>query len=216
MLSTITTLFGFVSDCFKVFEKRPIKFTIYLMIFLSILLVKPVVYYSTLYGKFADVSLMILIVFIIILIGCILLNKRKNKYYKNETVSLLLCICILLFCIICFGCFEQKIFFENYFANSDLNETELIQTVHTKAYFDALYSYVSMNIEIILFYCFEFIQMVSFTFLILYVLKKLFLSEESRMLDNYDLNVIVTNCFIIIATSPIFYENYSFFLNKIF
>lgn len=86
MLSTITTLFGFVSDCFKVFEKRPIKFTIYLMIFLSILLVKPVVYYSTLYGKFADVSLMILIVFIIILIGCILLNKRKNKYYKNETV----------------------------------------------------------------------------------------------------------------------------------
>ena len=56
MLSTIATLFGIAKDSLKELERKPIKFITCLMMFLSTVLIKPVIYYSTLYERFCRLS----------------------------------------------------------------------------------------------------------------------------------------------------------------
>lgn len=218
MLSTITTLFGFVSDCFKVFEKRPIKFTIYLMIFLSIVLVKPVVYYSTLYRNFCLLFLTIICALFLFLIGYIFLHKKYNESYDYETVTTLLAIYGILILFLIMGIFKGQKFFENYFMNTTLTETEFIQIIHDTIYFEKLYNYVFLHWIIILFYCFEFIQMISLIYLIFFILDRLFTTNEP-LKSGYlktQFDTIIANFMIVIMTSPITYDIYNSFLIKIF
>lgn len=218
MLSTIATLFGIANDSLKELERKPIKFITCLMIFLSIILIKPVIYYSTLYEKFCRLSLFIVVSLIVFFICYVIWHKKNNEYYDSDTLQVLLGIYILLVVSFLFGYFKQKYFFENYFANEIFTETEYIAILHNKPYFEELYTYAFSYFFIIMIYCFEFVQMVSFAYLILFTLKKLLYSENPLKYGMFqsDFNVMFINCFIIIVTSPALYEIYSDFWSKIF
>lgn len=218
MLSEISSIFDLFDKLFEVFTKKSIKSIVVLLTLLSIVLIKPAVYYSTLYEKFCNVSLLILISLIVFFIGYITYHKKHNEYYDKETMQILLSVITILVILIFFGYLEQKDYFCNFFNDKGITEIEFITTIHNLNYFEELYMYVFSDFLTILFYCLELVQMVSFTYFILFIFNRLLFSEEPLKygIPQGDFNIIITNCFIIVVTSPIFYETFSNFWNKIF
>lgn len=218
MLSEISSIFDLFNKLYDAFTKKSINFFIILLTALSIILIKPAIYYSTLYYSFCKQSLIVLSTLIIFFISYLIYHKKCDEIYDSDTLQILMSNSVFLWFLISMGIFKQKNFFENYFADKSVTEMEFIQIIHDKTYFEELYLYVFSNFPIILLLCFELIQMVSFAYCILFIFNRLLLSEEplKHGLYQQDFNIIFLNSFIVTITSPNLYEIYFNFWNKIF
>lgn len=215
MLSEITSLLNFFVDAF---EGRKFKNIIYILIFLSIILVKPMMYYSTLYVAYCQVCAALATVFGIILFIYKIYCNVKHENYHNDTVNALL---FTLFALAISLMVESDLyddFWTQIYETENLNSDLFLSTIHAIDYFNGFYDYVSSYFSLILLYAIEFVNSVVISFLIIYILFKLYTTEKPLKfgLISTDLRTIMGTFLIIKVSSPWMYPTYLEFWNKIF
>lgn len=215
MLSEITSLLNFFVDAF---EGRKFKNIIYILIFLSIILVKPIMYYSTLYVAYCQVCAALATVFGIILFIYKIYCNVKHENYHNDTVNALL---FTLFALAISLMVESDLyddFWTQIYETENLNSDLFLSTIHAIDYFNGFYDYVSSYFSLILLYAIEFVNSVVISFLIIYILFKLYTTEKPLKfgLISTDLRTIMGTFLIIKVSSPWMYPTYLEFWNKIF
>ena len=218
MLSEITSVLDFIKGCSEEFSKKPFKSIITLLVSLSIVLVKPIIYYSTFYVDFCKKSSIMLIMMILFCICYKIYHRTSNEYYDKETVNYLIGFSILLFIIILVSSISCTNVFKEIFSNENLSEKVFKETIHNKEYFKKFYDYVLSNFLLVLIYSIEFVQMVLITYLFVYVLNKLIFTEEplKNGFSSKDIIIMIINSLFIFLSSPIMYNSYSDFWNNIF
>ena len=77
MFSEITSILKFILDAF---EGRKIKNIIYILILLSIVLVKPITYYSTLYVKYCGKCCAVAVLLFLFLVCYGITKKGRKKF----------------------------------------------------------------------------------------------------------------------------------------
>lgn len=215
MLSEITSLLNFFVDAF---EGRKFKNIIYILIFLSIILVKPIMYYSTLYVAYCQVCAALATVFGIILFIYKIYCNVKHENYHNDTINALL---FTLFALAISLMVESDLyddFWTQIYETENLNSDLFLSTIHAIDYFNGFYDYVSSYFSLILLYAIEFVNSVVISFLIIYILFKLYTTEKPLKfgLISTDLRTIMGTFLIIKVSSPWMYPTYLEFWNKIF
>lgn len=218
MLSEISSFFDLFKFIYEGFTKKPVKSVFTLLIVLSIVLIKPIAYYSTLYIDFCK-FISIMFSFIVLFLLLYKLYRYKTKeYYDKDTVNQLIVIIIFVAILIIVGTFKHNNVFLDIFSNKNIAESIFIDNIHKKEYFQELYNYVQSNFLPILLYSIEFIQTISISYLYVYIISKLLLTEEPLKygLLSRNFETIIINVLVIFLSSPVLYEPYTAFWNKIF
>lgn len=218
MLSEISSFLDLFKFIYEGFAKKPIKSVFTLLIVLSIVLIKPIAYYSTLYIDFCKfISTMFSFVVLFLFLYKLYRHKTQEDYDK-DTVNQLIGINILVIVLIIVGTFKHNNVFLDIFSNKNIAESIFIDNIHKKEYFQELYNYVQSNFLPILLYSIEFIQAISISYLYVYIISKLLLIEEPLKygLLSKNFEKIIINVLVIFLSSPVLYEPYTVFWNKIF
>lgn len=218
MLSEISSFLDLFKFIYEGFAKKPIKSVFTLLIVLSIVLIKPIAYYSTLYIDFCKFSSTMFSIIVLFLFLYKLYRHRTHEDYDKDTVNHLIGINIFVIILIIVGIFKHNNAFLNIFSNQNIAESIFIDNIHKKEYFQELYNYVQSNFLPILLYSIEFIQAISISYLYVYIISKLLLLEAPLKygLLSKNFETIIINVLIIFLSSPVLYEPYSLFWNKIF
>ena len=100
----------------------------------------------------------------------------------------------------------------------ELEKSKFITELRQAKYVKELYNYVVSNFVVVLLYAIEYLQTISITYLVVYILYKL-VSVEEPLITGFistDWQIIISNILFIIFTSPFIYPEYLNFWNKIF
>lgn len=185
----------------------------------SIALVKPIVFYSTLYFDVLNVIEILIILFVLYLVIYIFCNKKVFKQdYDNSTL-----ICLFVFSIIVLGIIIANKYTYNsidgtIFSNYSFTQNEFRTIIHNFVYSKDFYYCVFSHIELILFDCFKVFQMLILIYLIFFTLKSLLLRDSPirNGFDNTDYLEYLKCIFLIFILSPFNFANYLSLWNNIF
>lgn len=185
----------------------------------SIALVKPIVFYSTLYIGVIESVEELLILFILFLLGYIIYNKKIIKLsYDNSTMICLFVSSIIVLGIIIANKYTYNSIDETIFSNYNFTQSEFRTTIHNFFYSKDFYYYVFSHIELILFDCFKVLQMLILIYLIFFTLKCLLLRDSPirNGFDDSDYWMYMKIIFSILVLSPFNFVNYLLLWNNIF
>ena len=215
ILSDINSVFNILE---KIKQNSLFKTILILLFSASIILVKPVIYYSTLYSYFCDITCALLILMALFCFFYVKYNKKHENYYDKETTNVLFYFSVLLFILILSGRIKCNGVFEELLAKDGFTKESFGNLIHYTKYDDDFYGLVFNKFGFILLYCFQFVQAASTIYLLGYVLITLLSNKESIKIGFYqeDYKIILLNTLIIFLTSPSFYQYYIEFGNKIF
>lgn len=218
MLSDILSAIKSVFDISKIIKNDKLKSTLVILIILSIVLVKPTIYYANLYIGFCYLFAAIFaILFFIMIIYRIYCNKTNTDYHSatNYTLTGFFFI-IALFLFI--GIIGYDYVWGNVFSAEEIKREIFVKCVHDLEYFNVFYSYVRSNFLVVLLYTIEFIQTLSILYFVLYFSHKLLYTKSPLELGftSSDWETMILNVLIIVFTSPIWFSAYTTFWNKIF
>jgi hypothetical protein len=214
MSNKISTTIKTIDKLLDKLENSSIGSIALFLIALSIGLVKPVVYYSTLFCSSNVIvnSLCIITIFLCIVFCC-------KKTQTDKTTTIIMLSISLVFCLT-FN--VESIEYENIFTKIYLEENTtkdlFVYSIHNKAYFAELYDYAYENLLLVLLCSFQFIHIISLLYYLGYSLWKLLCNIDNTndipLLINFEL--IIKICFVIVFTSPFFYTSYCNLWNNIF
>lgn len=214
-LSIFKSIFSFINE----FKYNPLKTLLTCFIVLSIILVKPIMYYATLYKQFCQFFCGIFICMAMFFIIYILLKPKFSiNDYDHDTIKVLMIVVLALIVIIPLSAYKCDSAFYNILINDKITKEEFFYMISHTDYIKEFYNCIFSNIHIVLLYSIEFIQTVSITYMFYYILKRLVTIENSIEIGFYkkDYEIILINLIIIIISAPFFYEIYADFWNKIF
>lgn len=218
MLSELTSILKNVLDIVEIIKNNKIKTIATILITLSIALVKPMIYYSTLYTDFCRRIIAICIFGVICIIGYIVYRKKHNEFYHDETVNCLLGLSLFFLIIMRIILYTYENSWSEIYDIVGLEESKFITDIRQAEYFKELYNDVFSNFAVILLYAIEYLQTISITYLVVYILYK-FVSVEEPLKTGFfstDWEIIITNILFTIFSSPFIYPAYLNFWNKIF
>lgn len=218
MFSEVTSTLKNVIEIVEVFKNNKFKTIATIFITLSIVLIKPMMYYSTLYTDFCKCIIAICILGVIFFIGYIVNRKKHNEFYHDETVNCLLGLLFVSIIIMAIILYKYENSWLEIYDVVKLEKSKFITELRQAEYVKELYNYVISNFAIVLLYAIEYLQTISITYLVVYILYKL-VSEEEPLITGFvstDWEIIVTNILFIIFASPFIYPEYLNFWNKIF
>lgn len=206
-------------DLAQVIKREKLKSTLTILLILTIVLIKPTIYYSTLYIGFCNILIKIFaILFLYIMAYKICRRHMLDSTYDRITSNFLLVISVLIFLIIFFSKTQYNAIWSSIFITEGVVEEEFLESIHHIEYFENFYSYVLANFSIVLLYTIEFMQTIFILYLTIYLFYKLLCTEEpiKSGFTPLDFTIIIFNSLMIAITSPILFPRYVEFWNKIF
>lgn len=213
--SIINTIFNIIA----MIKAKPVRSIITLGIVFTIVLVKPLLYYSTLYLKgYEFLSHFLFILFFIGLISFII-KKKKDEDFDNNTIAILIICPMILFIENIVYKIQYDIIIKSIY-HADIKV--FIKNVHEMIYNKDFYQYIFSNFITLLMLSIEFLNLLSLTyfcFYILYIFLKNSSSEKSTIIDGftyYETKNLIKIFIFSFCTSPCYYENFMVLWNKIF
>lgn len=202
-----------------IIKAKPVRSIITLSVVFTIVLVKPLLYYSTLYLKIYEFLLYFLFILFIIGLISFIIKKKKDEYFDNNTIAILIICPIMLSIENIVYKIQYDIIIKSIYHN-DINV--FINNVHEMIYDKDFYQYIFSNFITLLMLSIEFLNLLSvtyFCFYILYIFLKNLSSEKSTIVDGFTYHETKNLIKIFIfsfCTSPCYYENFMVLWNKIF
>lgn len=218
MFSDILSAIKSVFDITNSIKAEKVKSILLILITLTIVLVKPTIFYSTLYIEFCNaLSTTFICLFLFIIFYKIYRRKTKTDYDK-ATTNYLLAFLVIVSIIILVGKIRYTAVWSDIFSTKHTTVEEFIENIHHLEYFNVFYSYVRSNFLIVLLYSLQFIQTIFIIYFAVHIFHKLLYTEEPLQTGfiALDFKIILFNSLTIALTSPIFFSHYAEFWNKIF
>lgn len=185
----------------------------------SIALVKPIVFYSTLYFEVLNLIEAVIIFFEFCLVIYIFCNKKVIKQdYDNSTMICLFVSSIIVLGIIIANKYTYNSIDGTIFSNYSFTQNEFRTTIHNFVYSKEFYYYVFSHLILVLFDCFKMLQMLILIYLIFFTLKCLLLRDSPirNGFDNTDYLEYLKCIFLIFILSPFNFVNYWSIWSSIF
>lgn len=218
MLSDILSAIKSVFDISKIIKNDKLKSIMLMLITLTIVLVKPTIYYANLYIGFCYLfAAVFAILFFIMIIYRVYCNKTNTDYH-NETNYTLMGFFLIIALILFIGIISYDYVWGNIFFTEKIEREVFVKCIHDLEYFNVFYSYVQSNFLLVLLYTIEFTQTLSVLYFILYFSYKLLYTKSPLELGftSSDWKTMILNVLIIVFTSPIWFSAYTTLWNKIF
>lgn len=218
MFSDILSAIKSVFDITNSIKAEKLKSILLILITLTIVLVKPTIYYATLYIGFCNILSAILICLFLIITCYKIYRYITHSYYDKETTNYLLAFLAIVSIIILKGKFRYTAIWSDIFSTEHTMVEEFIENIHHLEYFNEFYSYVRLNFLIVLLYSIEFTQTIFILYFAVHIFHKLLCTEEPLQTGFIasDFKIMLFNSLMIALTSPIFFSQYTEFWNKIF
>lgn len=218
MFSDILSAIKSVFDITNSIKAEKLKSILLILITLTIVLVKPTIYYANLYIGFCYLfAAVFAILFFIMIIYRVYCNKTNTDYH-NETNYTLMGFFLLIALILFIGIISYDYVWGNIFSTVKIEREVFVKCIHDFEYFNVFYSYVRSNFLVVLLYTIEFTQTLSVLYFILYFSYKLLYTKSPLELGftSSDWETMILNVLIIVFTSPIWFSAYTALWNKIF
>lgn len=218
MFSDILSAIKSVFDITNSIKAEKVKSVLLILITLTIVLVKPTIYYANLYIGFCYLFAAIFIcAFSFIIFYKIYRRKTRTDYDKATTNSLLVFLAIISIIILA-GKIRYTAIWSDVFSTEHTTAEAFIENIHHLEYFNAFYSYVRSKFLIVLLYSIEFTQTIFILYFAGHIFHKLLCTEEPLQTGfiSSDFKTILFHNLMITLTSPVFFSHYTEFWNKIF
>lgn len=218
MLNEISSTIKTFLELFEIINNQKIKSTFLLLVALSVVLVKPAVYYTTLYDGFCKIICFLLVLIILFSLIGIYLDKRSDFYFHTETMKLLMFFSAVLIVFIIWGLIKYELKFSEVFKDAQITRIDFVDAIHKTPYIETFYVYVFNNLLYVLLLCINFIQMVLMINFFIIFIKTLYDTEKPFKygFPSHVLEKLLINTFLILSSSPLLYDLYATFWNNIF
>ncbi len=215
ILSALKSFF----DLTQVIKQEKLKSILTILIILTIVLVKPTIYYATLYIGFCNILAKIFVVLFLCIIAYKICRRHMlDNTYDHTTSNLVLILLASILIIIFFSKTKYNAVWSNILITEGVVKEEFFENIHHIEYFEKFYSYVLSNFSIVLLYTIEFMQTIFILYFAVYISYKLLCTEEPLKtgFTTSDFTIIIFNSLMIFATSPLLFSSYIKFWNNIF
>lgn len=215
MFSEIISILKFILDTF---EGRKIKNIIYILILLSIVLVKPITYYSTLYVKYCGKCCAVAALLFFFLVCYGIYQKRKEEVYDKQTVNTLLFLLAVFIIFVAIGKWSYVSIWSQIYEIEGVDQQLFLRTIHELSYENGFYDYVRSHFALALLYAIEFMNSLGMAFFLLQSLFKLICAREILKTGfvSADWKSLLTALLVVLVSSPNLYLIYLNFWNRIF
>lgn len=218
MFSDILSAIKSVFDITNSIKAEKVKSVLLILITLTIVLVKPTIYYASLYIGFCNIVSAILICLFLVITCYKIYRYITHSYYDKATTNSLLVFLAIISIIILAGKIRYTAIWSDVFSTEHTTAEAFIENIHHLEYFNEFYSYVRSKFLIVLLYSIEFTQTIFILYFTVHIFHKLLCTEEPLQTGfiSSDFKAILFHSLMITLTSPVFFSQYTELWNKIF